>query len=201
MQWVWPCVSLQEHQKQIHINLFTQFEVIKQTAHLIEVRIEFDRVWWTHCTLNWSAQWVCSEFAVSLTMYVSRKGRSPGGGGLAYIYIFLSIYIFIHIHVFICIYIYIYKYLHVASPSLDVPNDHWRIFCRRPPSIQHPLEIQAFVCVSYEAYASIIPSSLFSWLNHRRWMWNVWRLILETSIILLLWLVNEDCIKRGPIFV
>ena len=37
------CVSSRASKVDPH--LLTKFEVIKQTAHLIEVRIEFDRVW------------------------------------------------------------------------------------------------------------------------------------------------------------
>ena len=37
------CVS--SRASKVGPHLFTKFEVIKQTAHLIEVRIEVDRVW------------------------------------------------------------------------------------------------------------------------------------------------------------
>ena len=53
VQWVWPCMA-----SEVDPHLLTKFQVIKLTAHLIEVCSEFDHVWWSHCTLNWSAQWV-----------------------------------------------------------------------------------------------------------------------------------------------
>ena len=79
-----------------NIYIFTKFQVIKLTAHLIEVCIEFDHVWWTHCTLNWSVQWIWPylvnllhpllKCALSLTMYVSRRASKVDLRGGASIY-------------------------------------------------------------------------------------------------------------------
>ena len=46
------------YSKNIYPHLLTKFQVSKVTANLTEVCGEFDHVWWTHCTLNWSVQWV-----------------------------------------------------------------------------------------------------------------------------------------------
>ena len=71
--------------------MFAKFEVMKQTAHLVDVRIELI----VYGELSAHLTEVRSEFAVSLTMYVSRKVR---GGGVAYrcIYLYISIYIYLH---------------------------------------------------------------------------------------------------------
>ena len=80
-------------------HLLAKFQVIKLTAHLIEACIEFDRVSWTHCTLNWSVQWVWPylvnllhpllKCALSLTMYVSSRASKVDlrEGASIYIYI------------------------------------------------------------------------------------------------------------------
>ena len=46
------------YSKNICPHLLTKFQVSKVTANLTEVCSEFDHVWWTHSTLNWSVQWV-----------------------------------------------------------------------------------------------------------------------------------------------
>ena len=52
---IYTCTSV--FQKHLP-HLLTKFQVSKVTANLTEVCGEFDHVWWTHCTLNWSVQWV-----------------------------------------------------------------------------------------------------------------------------------------------